>query len=79
MSREEYLTQVISTLSDIFEVDASKISEKTNNKNLAKWDSLNHVKLVVALEEEFDLEFDPEEMGGMTSVVEILKVIVSKS
>ncbi len=79
MEREACRELVVEVFADILEVEVSRISEKTTNKNLSKWDSLNHVKLVVALEEEFDVEFDPEEMGSMTSVTEILNVLVRKT
>jgi acyl carrier protein len=33
-----------------------------------EWDSLGHLNLIVALEEEFDIAFEPEDIAKMTSV-----------
>jgi acyl carrier protein len=43
-----------------------------------KWDSLNHLNLIAELEDEFDVEFEPEEIAEMKSVEIIKKVISAK-
>lgn len=39
------------------------------------WDSLTHVILIAALEKEFNLKFNTEQITAMTSYQEISKVI----
>ena len=36
-----------------------------SQQNCDKWDSLRHLNLIVELESEFGVEFDPEEISGM--------------
>ncbi len=43
-----------------------------------KWDSLNHLNLIVELEDEFDMEFEPEEIAEMKSFDAVKKMIESK-
>lgn len=43
-----------------------------------KWDSLNHLNLIVELEDEFDMEFEPEEIAEMKSFDTVKKMIKSK-
>lgn len=78
MTDKEIQNKVIDTLAVILEMQHAKISSKTSSRTLARWDSLNQIKLMVALEEEFDLEFEPEEIGRMTSVMTIVEVISGK-
>ncbi len=79
MTDKEIQDKVIHTLAVIFDMQQTKISPETNARTLASWDSLNQIKLTVALEEEFDLEFEPEEIARMTSVKAIVEVISGKT
>ncbi len=45
---------------------------------IAGWDSLAHVQLMSAIEEEFDASFTVEEMARMSSIAVILTVLRSK-
>lgn len=46
--------------------------------NLKGWDSLNHLRCLLGLEDEFKISFTPEEMAEMTSVVEMISIISAK-
>lgn len=50
------------TMSIVFEIPVEEISEESTVHSISKWDSLNHMKLVIALEDEFKIKFDQEEM-----------------
>lgn len=52
-------------LKDILKIEAD--FEKINTNNTAKWDSLTHLNLVLALEEEFGIEITPEEIEQLHS------------
>lgn len=43
-----------------------------------KWDSHNHLNLIVELEDEFDMEFEPEEIAEMKSFDSVKKMIEAK-
>ena len=78
MTIKEIQDTVIDTLAIILDMKRTKISLETNARSLANWDSLNQIKLTVALEEEFDLEFEPEEIAAMTSVKAIVDTVSAK-
>ncbi len=50
------------TMSITFEIPVEEITEESTVHSISKWDSLNHMKLVIALEDEFKIKFDQEEM-----------------
>jgi acyl carrier protein len=66
-------------MSAVFEVNASDIPDTANTSNVENWDSLNHMNLVVALEQEFNITFDDEEIVQITSLDTIEKVVSRKS
>lgn len=43
------------------------VNTDTAQINTPKWDSLRHLNLVVELEDEFGVEFEPEEIADMKS------------
>lgn len=53
------------------------ITENTNQCNCSKWDSLHHLNLIVALEDAFDTDFEPEQIAEMKSVADICRVLES--
>ena len=50
---------------DVLQVSPDEISEATSPDTLEKWDSLNHLNLVAAFEEEFSIDIEPEEIQAM--------------
>ena len=61
-----------------FNVDMSQIHERTSVDTLEEWDSLKHMTLVIALEEEFDVEFDHSEYLNLTNFVSIRQYLEKK-
>lgn len=57
-SKEDKLKNV---LSDVFQIDSESISDTTSVDTVEKWNSLNHLKLVLALEQAFDVSFTEEQ------------------
>lgn len=65
-------------LSKVFEMPVSQIRPELSNKDISKWDSLTHMDMITSLEENFKVEFDFDEIVGMTSVEKIESVLKSK-
>lgn len=58
MNNESKLSQVMAS---VFNVEQALINEDSSVDTIEQWDSLNHLKLVLALEQEFDVSFTEEE------------------
>ena len=69
--------RVIELLNTFFKVDT--ITLETTQADVAEWDSLRHLSLIVKIEEEYDLDFDPTEIGDMASVTSICAYINQNS
>lgn len=65
-------------MSEVLGVSEEEISEHTSPETVESWDSLKQMNLIVALEEEFAIEFSDEEIGVMTNYSVISQNIVSK-
>ena len=52
----------------ILSVNRSEVNENSSSENIDTWDSLNHMNLIMAIEEEFEVTFEEEEIIEMTSI-----------
>lgn len=69
----ETIQQSLKTLlAKIMQVEQAQINDEASTANLENWDSLRHMKLIIALEEEYGLEFDEYQIETMTSFSGIL-------
>ena len=62
---------------NIFQMENNDINNNSSMKNIEKWDSLNHIGLISAIEEKFDLQFNDEEIVKMTNYKLIIKNILN--
>ena len=69
--------RIIKVMKEVFEIE--NIDETVSQKNCEKWDSLNHLNLVIALEEEFNVSFEPEEIAQMKDYSAVEKLIKEKT
>ena len=65
-------------MSDILNIPEDLINESTASDNTDGWDSGNHIQLIVALEEEFSINFDVTEFESMLSYMDILELVKAK-
>jgi acyl carrier protein len=72
MSPFEQLQQAIAAT---LKVSASRITEQTRDQDIAAWDSLGHVNLMMTLEQTFDVTLDVEDFPRLNSVPAILEYL----
>jgi acyl carrier protein len=70
--------QVKNVMADILNLDPNSIDESTAQDGTASWDSLSHINLIVALEQEFQVSFDISEIESMLSFSDILDTLGKK-
>jgi acyl carrier protein len=68
--------KILEILKRVFNLDT--VDNTCSQATCEKWDSLNHLNLIVELEDEFDMEFEPEEIAEMKSFEAVKKTIISK-
>lgn len=58
MDNEQKLKQIIAS---VFKIDVKSVNNDTSPDTVESWDSLNHLNLVLALEEGFEVNFTEEQ------------------
>lgn len=65
-------------MSEVLDIDESLINDSTSAEMIESWDSLKQMNLIVALEEEFDIEFDGEDLENLINFKLICLIIQEK-
>jgi len=71
--------KVFRLISQVLSVPLTQITEESSPDSIAGWDSLKHMNLVLALEEEFNVQFNEEQIVEMLNVgliIEALKEVM---
>ena len=61
----------------IFDDDGLVVTPATSRRDLADWDSVAHVKIILSLEEEFAIRFTEDEVSSIQTVGELLDAVES--
>ena len=54
--------------SDIFGIPADKVTAESSPETIENWDSMQHPNLVLAVEEKFGVQLDPEDIEQMKNI-----------
>lgn len=78
MTKEVVFEKLQEIFRDIFDDEELVIQDSTNSSNIEDWDSLNHINLVVAIESEFNIKFELEELSNLKDVGAMIDLIMVK-
>ena len=70
--------KILAVMAAVFEIGVFNIPENAAPELIDEWDSLKHMSLIVALEEEFSLRFTDNEMTSLLNLELIVHIISSK-
>jgi len=79
MSKEETLSKVQKIVAEQLSVDLEEVKPEASFANDLGADSLDTVELVMALEEEFEIEIPDEAAEGITTVQDAVSFIEEKA
>jgi acyl carrier protein len=79
MSREEGAERLSELMRDVFDVDDLEYRDSLKADDVEGWDSLSHVRFLIAVEKEFGFRFTSSEIDRFKNVGEVLDVIVRRA
>ena len=78
MNKEEIYERLNEVFRDVFDDESITVNENTTSSDIEDWDSLEHINLVVAVEQEFGIKFNMGEVTTMKNVGEMVNIIESR-
>ena len=77
MNREEIFERLNTVFRDVFDDESIELTESTGPDDIDDWDSLAHISLIAAIENEFGIRFDIKTALHLKSAGEIVNAIES--
>ena len=75
MDTEQIKRELNDIFRKVFESGSIQIFDKMTANDVAEWDSLNHINLIVAVEKHFKVSFTTKELSVLRNVGEFIKLI----
>jgi acyl carrier protein len=79
MSREENAERLSEIMRDIFDLEDLEYHDSLKADDVEGWDSLSHLRFLIAVEKEFGFRFTSGEIDGFKNVGEMLDVVVHRA
>jgi acyl carrier protein len=77
-NRTEILSAIADALADVLESDPLPLTEATRADDVEGWDSITHIRLLIALERHFGFEFASDEAAGLVNVGALVDLVAAK-
>ena len=78
MTRDEIYSELTAIFREVFDDDDLTIADSTTPADIANWNSLQHINLIMAVESDFGVKFRSSEMEKMTNVGDIIDLLEKK-
>ena len=62
-------------MASVFRVEQSVVNESASMSDIAAWDSLNHMNLILEIENKYSIHLSGDEIAEMQSVAAIREII----
>lgn len=74
----DVLPQLTEVFRDTFDDPELVLSAGLSARDVDDWDSISHIRLIVAIEQEFGIKFGTREIDGLNNVGELAALIETK-
>jgi len=75
--KNRVLNETAQIISDLFGVESESLSLETRRDSISGWDSLQHVNLILDVEQHFTIHFDESQVASIETVGDLIKAIES--
>ena len=78
MTREEVYETLNGVFQDVFDDESIEVHDETTSDDIEDWESLEHINLIAAVEQEFGVKFNMGQVVSMKNVGEMVDIILSQ-
>ena len=77
MRDDEILAQVTAVIQDQLDLDQLELTAETTASDVEGWDSLAHVRIMIALEQSFAIRFTTQQITSIENVKQLIDLIAT--
>jgi acyl carrier protein len=81
MTPPQILDTIRGIMNDVFDVDLENgsVTQDTTASDIEEWDSLSHIRLIVAIERRFRVKFKNAEIGKLKRLGDLVALVQAKT
>jgi acyl carrier protein len=79
MEKNEIVSRLTPIFRDVFNDDSLVVSEGMTAADVATWDSLSNINMIIAVEKAFGVKFSIKDVRALKNVGELLELIKRKA
>lgn len=79
MTKEKIYEGLNEVFQEVFDDETIVVKPETTADDIEDWDSLEHINLVVAIENYFNIKFNMNEVTTMKNVGEMVDIILERA
>jgi acyl carrier protein len=79
MNEPEIYEKLTPVFRDVFDDESLTPIAAMSADDVEDWDSLSHIRLVVAIEKAFSIRFSTAELGNLKTVADLVGLIAAKA
>jgi acyl carrier protein len=69
-------SRLVEAVASVFGLRDDEVTPESSQENVADWDSVGHLKLILAIEDEYRVQFSTAQIPELTSVAAIERALV---
>ena len=78
MERSEIAEKIRKNISSVVKHDDFEMSDELTANDVAGWDSLSHISIIIAIEKTFDIKFKLKDLNRMQNIGDVIELVSSK-
>ena len=79
MAREEILVRLSQVVADTLGLSSVSLTSETVAGDIEGWDSMGHIRVILAVEKEFGIKFAMAEIGELENIGELADQVDQKT
>lgn len=78
MSSQQVPPSLRNILADTLEISSDEVTPELSTDSVDTWDSFRHLQLILAIEDEYGVQFDPQTIPELVTVAKIQNALEHK-
>ena len=78
MSLQTVPSSLRDIVADTLEISPEEVTSETSSETNENWDSFRHLQLILSLEGEYGVQFDPQQVPELTTVAKLQTALEQK-
>lgn len=78
MQHNDVLKKLESTFKEVFDNDEIRLTDDTTAADIEEWDSLTNIRVLIQIEQDFDISFSSSDIADIPNVGELVNLILTR-